>query len=52
LTSVLESADHGHHRLRAYAKNAVMRMYEKFSTCLRLAALSNNLKDCGLNPRH
>jgi len=35
--------------LRAYAKNAVMRMYEKFSTFLRLEALSNNLKDFGLN---
>jgi hypothetical protein len=29
-------------------KNAVMRMYEKFSTFLRLEALSNNLKDFGL----
>jgi hypothetical protein len=35
--------------LRAYAKNAVMRMYEKFSTFLRLEALNNNLKDFGLN---
>jgi hypothetical protein len=35
--------------LRAYAKNAVMRMYEKFSTFLRLEALSNNLNDFGLN---
>jgi hypothetical protein len=26
-----------------------MRMYEKFSTFLRLEALSNNLKDFGLN---
>jgi hypothetical protein len=34
--------------LRAYAKNAVMRMYEKFSTFLRLEALSNNLRDFGL----
>jgi hypothetical protein len=49
LTSVLERTDHGHHVLRAYAKNAVMRMYEKFSTFLRLEALSNNLKDFGLN---
>jgi hypothetical protein len=48
LSSVLEKAEHGHHVLRAYAKNAVMRMYEKFSTCLRLEALSNNLKDFGL----
>lgn len=49
LTSVLERTHHGHHVLRAYAKNAVMRMYEKFSTFLRLEALSNNLKDFGLN---
>lgn len=49
LTSVLEHTEHGHHVLRAYAKNAVMRMYEKFSTFLRLEALSNNLKDFGLN---
>ena len=49
LSSVLERTDHGHHVLRAYAKNAVMRMYEKFSTFLRLEALSNNLKDFGLN---
>jgi hypothetical protein len=49
LSSVLEQAEHGHHVLRAYAKNAVMRMYQKFSTFLRLEALSNNLKDFGLN---
>jgi len=49
LTSVLERTEHGHHVLRAYAKNAVTRMYEKFSTFLRLEALSNNLKDFGLN---
>jgi len=49
LTSVLERTEHGHHVLRAYAKNAVMRMYEKFSTFLRLEALSNNLKDFGVN---
>jgi hypothetical protein len=49
LTSVLERTEHGHHVLRAYARNAVMRMYEKFSTFLRLEALSNNLKDFGLN---
>jgi hypothetical protein len=48
LSSVLERSDHGHHVLRAYAKNAVMRMYEKFSTFLRLEALSNNVKDFGL----
>lgn len=49
LSSVLEKTEHGHHVLRAYAKNAVIRMYEKFSTFLRLEALSNNLKDFGLN---
>ncbi len=49
LSSVLEKTEHGHHVLRAYAKNGVMRMYEKFSTFLRLEALSNNLKDFGLN---
>jgi hypothetical protein len=48
LSSVLQRTEHGHHVLRAYAKNAVMRMYEKFSTFLRLEALSNNLKDFGL----
>ncbi len=49
LSGVLERTEHGHHVLRAYAKNAVMRMYEKFSTFLRLEALSNNLRDFGLN---
>jgi hypothetical protein len=48
LSSVLDKTRHGHHVVRAYAKNAVMRMYEKFSTFLRLEALSNNLKDFGL----
>jgi hypothetical protein len=48
LQTVLERIDHGHHVLRACAKNAVIRMYEKFSTFLRLEALSNNLRDFGL----
>ena len=48
LQSVLEKMDHGHHVFRACAKNAVLRMYEKFTTFLRLEALSNNLKDFGL----
>ena len=48
LTGKLDQIQHGHHVLRAYAKNAVIRMYEKFSTFLRLEALSNNLKDFGL----
>jgi hypothetical protein len=48
LATVLERMEHGHHVLRACAKNAVLRMYEKFSTFLRLEVLSNNLKDFGL----
>jgi hypothetical protein len=44
----LERIDHGHHVLRACGKNALLRMYEKFSTFLRLEVLSNNLKDFGL----
>lgn len=48
LQTVLEKIDHGHHVLRACAKNAVFRMYEKYATFLRLEALSNNLKDFGL----
>jgi hypothetical protein len=48
LSSVLEQVEHGHHVFRCYAKNAVLRMYEKFSTFLRLEALSNNLRDFGL----
>lgn len=48
LEVVLEKIDHGHHVLRACAKNAVLRMYEKFSTFLRIEALSNNLGDFGL----
>ena len=48
LQVVLDKIDHGHHVLRACAKNAVVRMYEKFSTFLRVEALSNSLKDFGL----
>jgi hypothetical protein len=48
LQTVLEKIDHGHHVFRALAKNAVLRMYEKFSTFLRIEALSNNLRDFGL----
>jgi len=48
LTTVLENMAHGHHVFRACGKNAVLRMYEKFSTFLRLEALSNNLRDFGL----
>jgi hypothetical protein len=49
LATVLEKMDHGHHVLRACGKNAVLRMYEKFTTFLRLEVLSNNLRDFGLN---
>jgi hypothetical protein len=49
LQSVLEKIEHGHHVFRACGRNAVLRMYEKFATFLRLEALSNNLKDFGLN---
>ena len=48
LATVLERMDHGHPVLRACGKNAVLRMYEKFTTFLRLEVLSNNLKDFGL----
>jgi hypothetical protein len=48
LATVLERMEHGHHVLRAWAKNAVLRMDEKFSTFLPLKVLSNNLKDFGL----
>ena len=48
LQTVLEKIEHGHHVFRACGKNAVLRMYEKFTTFLRLEALSNNLKDFGL----
>jgi len=48
LQSVLEKIEHGHHVLRACAKNAVLRMYEKFSIFLRLEVLSNHLRDFGL----
>jgi hypothetical protein len=36
LQTVLEKVEHGHHVFRAYGKNAVLRMYEKFTTFLRL----------------
>src|SRR5262249_28770432 len=47
--SVLEKLDHGHHVLRIYCKNLVGRMYEKFSTFLRLKVCVNRMKDLGLN---
>jgi len=49
LQTVLEKVEHGYHVFQACGKNAVLRMYEKFTTFLRLEALSNNLKDFGLN---
>jgi len=42
---MLVRSEHCNHLLRAYAKNAVMRMYDKFSTFLLLEALSNKLND-------
>jgi hypothetical protein len=49
LYSVLEKLDHGHHVLRLYCKNLVGRMYEKFSTFLRVEVCVNRMKDLGLN---
>jgi len=49
LYSVLEKLDHGHHVLRVYCKNLVGRMYEKFSTFLRVEICVNRMKDLGLN---
>jgi hypothetical protein len=48
LQTLLEHVEHGHHVFRACAKSAVLRMYEKCSTFLRLEALSNRLTDFGL----
>jgi len=49
LYSLLEKLDHGHHVLRVYCKNLVGRMYEKFSTFLRVEVCVNRMKDLGLN---
>jgi hypothetical protein len=49
LHSMLEKLDHGHHVLRVYCKSSVARLYEKFSTFLRLEICVNRLKDLGLN---
>jgi hypothetical protein len=49
LHSMLEKIEHGHHVLRIYCKSLVARMYEKFSTFLRLEICVNRLKDLGLN---
>src|SRR5712664_671568 len=48
LYSVLEKLEHGHHVLRIYCKNLVGRMYEKFSTFLRVEVCVNRMKDLGL----
>ncbi len=47
--SLLDRLDHGHNVLRVYCKSLVARMYEKFSTFLRLEICVNRLKDLGLN---
>jgi hypothetical protein len=49
LHSVIEKLDHGHHVLRIYCKNLVGRMYEKFSTFLRVEVCVHRMKDLGLN---
>jgi hypothetical protein len=49
LYTMLDKIDHGHPVLRAYAKDAVARMYEKFPTFLRVEVCVNRLKDFGLN---
>jgi hypothetical protein len=49
LHSVLEKLDHGHHVMRIYCKNLVGRMYQKFSTFLRVEVCVNRMKDRGLN---
>lgn len=48
LHSVLEKLDHGHHVLRIYCKSLVGRMYEKFSTFLRVEVCVNRMKALGL----
>ena len=49
LHSVLEKLDHGHHVMRIYCKKMVGRMYEKFSTFLRVEVCVNRMIDLGLN---
>jgi len=49
LHSMLEEVDHGHHVLRIYGKSLVARLYEKFSTFLRLEICVNRMRDLGLN---
>ena len=45
LHRVLERMEHGHHVFRAGCKKAVLRMYEKYATFLRVEVLSNHLRD-------
>ena len=47
--SMLEKMDHGHHVLRVYCKSLVARLYEKFSTFLRMEICVNRMRDLGLN---
>lgn len=49
LQTVLQKIEQGQHVLRAYSKSAVLRMYQKWTTFLRVEVLSNRLKDFGLN---
>jgi hypothetical protein len=46
--SVRDKLEHDHHVFRAGGRHAVLRMDEKFTTCLRLEARSNQVKDFGL----
>jgi hypothetical protein len=47
--SMLEKVDQGHHVLRVYCTSLVARLYEKFSTFLRVEICVNRMKDLGLN---
>ena len=46
---MLEKLDPGHHVLRIYGQSLVARLYEKFSTFLRLEIGVNRLQDLGLH---
>jgi hypothetical protein len=48
LHSVLEKLARGHHVMRICCKKLVGRMYEKFSTFLRVEVCVNRMKDLGL----
>ena len=48
LHTTLEKLDYGHHVLRGYCKSTFLRMYEKFSTFLRIEVCCNRLADFGL----